>query len=512
MHTHLPQGIRVEEGTNQEQAIQGVETRPTVVLGACQRGPLNTPVLVRSFSEFVRWFGQVTDELPLPHAVRLFFANGGREALIVRVARNAQHAYMDLPGDGGELRLWSRNPGEHDYLRAAVDYDGIDPVDDDCFNLTLQRLAEPGTEHVVDQEIFRNVSARNDHPNFLPHILAGSHLVRADERVPETRPRITLNHKTGKPQYFQNPSEFGHAGERITLTEVLGSSHTRSGLFALTEQYDYGQLYIPPLDFNTDVPVPVLRAAARICARRHAVLIADSPSAWNSVAEVAESIDRFSLRGPNVALFYPWLENSESRVSGSPKCLPPGGAVAGALAHSALSEQPDAAPASHRMILRGFRKFSDNVSERACFTLASRGINSLRFSKGGRKVVWDPVLLNTEDSLERNSLRERRIIQYVSRSVEEGLRWVIFEEHSEQLWRRVNAQVSEFLFGCWRRGLLAGSKPSMAFRVRCDVKTNPGVRRQHGELGLTLELAPLVPSRFVELHLITPTASNAQYG
>ena len=145
--------------------------------------------------------------------------------------------------------------------------------------------------------------------------------------------------------------------------------------------------------------------------------------------------------------------------------------------------------------------------------LASCGINTLRYSKGGRKVIWDAVLLNADDSVNaQNSLRIRRMVQYVSRSVEQGLKWVLFEEHSEHLWRRVNAQVSEFLGDCLRRGWLAGNTPDNAFRVQCDLSTNPGARRQHGELGMTLELAPLMPSRFVKLYLVIPTAGNAHYG
>ena len=514
MHPHLPQGIRVEEGTNQQQAIQGVETRPTAFLGAAQRGPLNVPTLVENVSEFARIFGDRSSHHSLAHAIELFFINGGHRALIVRVAHNAQPACIDLPGDDGALRLWSRHPGVHDYLRAAVDYDGIESMDGDCFNLTLQRLAAPDTEHVVDQEIYRYVSISADHPNFIPHALAGSKLVRVNADVPLTRPAVSLNHGTGKAQYFQGLTGAGHAGARITMADVLGSSTARSGLFALTEQYDFGQLYIPPLDLNTDVSVPVLRTAARMCDKRHAVLIADAPRTWGSVDAAVEAVERYSLRGPNVALYYPWLELQSDCAASAPICVPPGGAVAGTLERCAFAEGPSAPPAGNRMILRGFRRFVDTVNERDSYKLANRGINSLRYTKGARKVIWDAVLLNSDDARgnSQSSLRVRRIMQYVSRSVEHGLKWVVFEEHSDYLWRKVQAQVSDFLADCLRRGWLAGSTPDNSFRVQCDLSTNPGVLRQHGELGLTLELAPLMPSRFVKLAMVVPTAGNAQYG
>ena len=540
MHPHLPQGIRVEEGTNQKKAIQGVESRPTAFLGACERGPLNSPTLVHSLGEFLQVFGGSGSDHPLPHAIQLFFANGGQNALVVRVANNARPAHIDLPGEDGPLRLKSLRKGAHEYLRAAVDYDGVDSVDADCFNLTLQRLAAPDTEHVVDQEIFSYVSIAADHPNFIAHALAGSQLMRVHD-APLSRPNATLNHSTGKAQYFQGLTQNGHPGDRITMAHILGSSGNRSGLFAFTEQYEFGQLYIPPLNFDTDVSVPVLRTAARMCDRRHAVLIADAPRAWDSVDSAVEGVGRFSLRGPNIALYYPWLVPAaikgigvngtgtngigvnktgmnKTGVNGAggstPRHLPPGGAVAGALERSALSDGPSSTPAGQRMILRGFRSFAEAVNERDSYRLASHGVNSLRYAKGGRKVIWDAVLLNNDDGRgdAYTSLRVRRLMQYVARSVECGLRWVVFEQHSDHLWRKVDAQVSGFLEDCLRRGWLAGATPDSAFRVTCDLNTNPGVLRQQGQLGLTIELAPLLPARFVKLALLVPTAGNAHYG
>lgn len=520
MHPHLPQGIRVEEGTNQKQAIRGVEIRPTAFIGACERGPLDSPTLVRSLNEFLQVFGSPDSEHPLPHAVQLFFANGGQNALVVRVANNARSARLDLPGEAGPLSLQSLRKGAHEYVRAAVDYDGIDSVDADCFNLTLQRLAAPDTEHIVDQEIFSYVSIAADHPNFIAHALAGSQLMRVLD-APLSRPIITLNHSTGKAQYFQGLTQNGHPGERITMAHILGSSGKRSGLFAFTEQYEFGQLYIPPLNFDTDVSVPVLRTAARICDRRHAVLIADAPRAWDSVDSAIEGVGRLSLRGPNIALYYPWLvpaPASAAGISGAgsrvPRHLPPGGAVAGALERSALSNGPSSTPAGQRMILRGFRRFAETLNERDSYRLASQGVNSLRQAKGGRKVIWDAVLLNNDGVRgdAHTSLRVRRLMQYVARSVECGLRWVVFEEHSDHLWRKVHAQVSGFLEDCLRRGWLAGTTPDNAFCVTCDLNTNPGTLRQRGELGLTIELAPLLPARFVKLSVVVRTAGNAHYG
>ncbi|MEM7082198.1 MAG: hypothetical protein AAF465_05650 [Pseudomonadota bacterium] len=506
MQPHLPRGIRVEEGARQ-QAIKGVEIRPTAFLGACQRGPLNVPTPIDDYQTFTRLFGDPSEELTLPYALRLFFSNGGRQALVVRVALDALPAALALPAGEANLLLWSKNPGAHDYLRAAVDYDGIDALDGDCFNLTLQRLAVPDTEQVIDQEIFRYVSVAPDHPHYLPHVLAGSGLMRCDTQVSPQRPDATLNHSTGKAQYFQGLTHPGRDGNRLTMATVLGSSETRTGLFALTEQYEFGQLYIPPLDFDTDVAVPVLRAAARVCDRRHALLIADAPRAWRDAATALDAVERFSLRGPCVALYYPWLESIDG-VETQRKTMPPGGAVAGLLERSIRAKGPAATPAGNQMLLRGFRKFAETLNERDSFELAEKGVNTLRYAKGGRKVVWDAVLLNGNDHGVHTSIKVRRVLQYLSCSIERGLQWVANEAHSDHLWRRVTLQVGEFLTECMHLGMLAGNTPDNAFEVHCDLNTNPAARRQRGELGIRLELAPLLPSRFISLNIVVPVARN----
>ena len=60
----------------------------TAFLGFTQRGPINTPVRVTSWRSFEAIFGGPTAEYYTPSSVFGYFANGGREALVIRVARS----------------------------------------------------------------------------------------------------------------------------------------------------------------------------------------------------------------------------------------------------------------------------------------------------------------------------------------------------------------------------------------------------------------------------------------
>ena len=93
-------GVYVEEIAGGGRTIAGVATSIAAFVGRAARGPVATqadgPATVHGFDEFERAFGELDPALPMGHAVRDFFRNGGSEAVIVRVHRPADGA-----GDGG---------------------------------------------------------------------------------------------------------------------------------------------------------------------------------------------------------------------------------------------------------------------------------------------------------------------------------------------------------------------------------------------------------------------------
>ena len=75
--------------------IAGVSTAVTAFVGAARRGPVNRPVRVLNFVEFERRFGGLSAVQETGYAVRQFFQNGGREAWVVRVARQPNQQQLD---------------------------------------------------------------------------------------------------------------------------------------------------------------------------------------------------------------------------------------------------------------------------------------------------------------------------------------------------------------------------------------------------------------------------------
>jgi hypothetical protein len=92
---HVTPGVYVEEISYRARTIEGVPTSVTAFAGRTGRGPVGEPVEVVSPAEVARTFG---DGGGLVGAVRDFFAQGGRTALVLRLEGAPPSAadYADL--------------------------------------------------------------------------------------------------------------------------------------------------------------------------------------------------------------------------------------------------------------------------------------------------------------------------------------------------------------------------------------------------------------------------------
>lgn len=89
-------GVYVEETSFVPPPVTPVPTSVTAFVGLAVEGPVHQPVAVRNLVEFERFFGPDLPGGTLAPAVRLYFQNGGHEALIVRLplGTTAQTAWV----------------------------------------------------------------------------------------------------------------------------------------------------------------------------------------------------------------------------------------------------------------------------------------------------------------------------------------------------------------------------------------------------------------------------------
>jgi Bacteriophage tail sheath protein len=144
MPEYLSPDVYVEEIDTGSKPIEGVSTSTAAMLGVTERGPANVPILVTSYGEFTRWFGDRLDPdifgaySFLPYAVEGFFTNGGKRLFVTRVeAQGAQHATFDVGDRGSAASAHTR------LLRPAGELTGLaaSPV----YVLNVADIVYPGS-------------------------------------------------------------------------------------------------------------------------------------------------------------------------------------------------------------------------------------------------------------------------------------------------------------------------------------------------------------------------------
>lgn len=91
----------------------------------------------------------------------------------------------------------------------------------------------------------------------------------------------------------------------------------------------------------------------------------------------------------------------------------------------------------------------------------------------------------------------RRLMNYLRESIEDGMRWVVFEPNALGLWQKIRRNVSAFLANAWRDGALFGATAEEAFYVKCDEETNPKAVRDLGQVVTEIGVAIVNPAEFV---------------
>ena len=91
----------------------------------------------------------------------------------------------------------------------------------------------------------------------------------------------------------------------------------------------------------------------------------------------------------------------------------------------------------------------------------------------------------------------RRLMLYIEESIEDGIRWAVFEPNNLQLWQKLKRSISEFLTRLWRDGALFGKSADEAFYVRIDEALNSDSTRALGRLYIEIGVRPAYPAEFI---------------
>lgn len=512
-------GLQVEEDLGPDQSIVRLGCARTAFVGRTLRGPVNRPVLLKSFGEFQHIFGGLWQPSPLGYALEQFFDNGGREALVVRVANGARTATLTLHAGDQALTLRAVRPGTREFLRASVDYDNIPSAATTEFNLTVQRVRNQGTEQVEDQEIFPRISVVPTAERYLGDALAGSELVRAAGRVPSERPDRTLDSASGLATGYVSSNGDGDDGAPLTDYDLIGSKVDLTGLFALEAAEYFNLLCLPPLSRDQDVGPSALLVAARYCKERRALLVVDPPAEWLTADDALRGMRSWNFSSDNALMYFPRIL-AHDKLRGHCEAFASCGAVAGMLARSDETFPVWGPPKIEDAILRPGYRPSCIVTEDRRMRLAALGVNTIQAIRSAARIGVQPRTLAaaTAGAADWQLLAARRLALFILNSVERGTRWVTLAKLHPQLdvVNLATAQVRNFFERLHAAGAFGARPMEESFFVICDSRVNPAAYIDSCEFHLLIGFAAVRRREFHSFRIahsasgskVTPASLN----
>ena len=278
---------------------------------------------------------------------------------------------------------------------------------------------------------------------------------------------------------------FANGGRRLWIARApeKGRARIAVALTALQHHDTIGLVAAPGVSGAADALVA--NAAAH---RRFALIDGEAASTIRELSAL-----RARLESPWAAIHHPWPEVVAGHL------VPPSGFVAGIYARVDATRGLSK-PAANEVVegVVGVAAFADAAA------VSAQGINLIRRlpQKGFR--LWGAR--TTSSDPEWKYVHVRRYLAFVERSIDEGLRWAVFEPNDEGLWAKVRLTVGDFLYAQWHAGALLGTKPAEAYFVKCDSSTMTQADVDAGRLNCVVGCAFFKPAEFQIMRLTVQTA------
>jgi phage tail sheath protein FI len=531
-------GVYIEEVPSGVRTITGVATSITAFIGRARKGTVNKPITINSYADYEREFGGLWLKSTMSVAVRDFYRNGGRQAIIVRLFNPEDpddssktvegKAKIRIPTGGAaphdELCLEAANEGTWgNNLSVTVNYETKDYLEGnpntDLFNLFVSEL-DPDTKGTVSVERFANVSINKEDARYLPKVLEErSQLVRVVKDIatceyPELniRPLPTavaitpLSPPTSPPMSPPASATDGHDGFEVTREQFNGAGlrDGKQGLYALEKADLFNILCIPPFTSEDDIDTDLIADAVGYCKERRAFFIIDPPSSWTSKKTAKEKFIATSNAFPGTTsnyagIFFPRLKYRNPLRDNQMEEFVPCGAAAGVFARTDAERGVWKAPAGQEARLAGVSELSVPLTDDENGELNQLGMNCLRAFPLVGPLVWGSRTLEGADRLasEWKYIPVRRTALFIEESLYRGTQWVVFEPNDEPLWSQIRLNVTAFMHNLFRQEAFQGQTPKQAYLVKCDKETTTQNDINLGIVNILVGFAPLKPAEFV---------------
>ena len=538
-------GLHVQEIPGPTSPVD-VPTSITAFVGRTVRGPVNEPVEVNSWADYLATFGPLDKDSSVSWQVRAFFDNGGRQALVVRLYQLIRPPRTDLmrelywpkqgEADGcavvrvGPLVLAANSPGRWGNGLTATVTTGADGT----FDLTVT-LSEAGGGTRTER--------------FAGLTLDPAQAARGPAAVLAAQSKLVVFRAVASPEAeASGQGAGGVASQPLSMVSLLGDQNAKLGLYALEKAAVFNILCIPPDRLDADTMPLIYQTAAEYCETRDAMLIIDPPGAWQKAvkANKADEIHLRDLGNPfgagcttnpiarHAAVCFPRIRAPDPLRNNRIRTFPNCGYIAGVWARTDRERGVWTPPAWTKATLNGVARpvppSEQRRSEQIPFhTLLLRGINSVLGVSETRFAIWgarttagaprrllppwheqfeliDPTDLDGPED-DYKYVHVQRLVLYMKRWLRVNTAWAASGPNGPALWDQLTTRASDFMSGLWKKGALIGTTPEESFFVRCDASTTTAEDLAAGVANIQIGFAPLKPMAFLRMTVAVRTAT-----
>lgn len=478
MGDYLRPDVYVEEVASGEKPVQAVSTSTGAFIGLTARGEVGKPILVTSWSDFVKKFALGLEtpfikDSHLPNAVFGFFQNGGSKCYVVRVASATATEGKIVAGvDGVEFKAKEVGTWCNGKISLKVTQ-GVG----ETFTLSVYANKE-----LV--EVIEGLSNKAESPNYFPIV------------INETSNFV----KVAEP----NSKSLAITESNLVLTggtdalDSLADGDFSKGLTALDSVRDVNLVAIPGKTESTLVAELVTYCDTR----NDCFAIVDAPE--NATDEEVRTF-REKLNGTNGALYHPWgkIVDPIGRTAKALKNCPPSGHVMGVYARTDSTRGAYKAPAGEECIVRGFVDLTTVVTDTQQEILNPLGVNVIVAKPNKGIMIWGARTLSADPS--KKYVSDVRYNLMLKKSLYEGTQWAVFEPNNEILWNRLDTSLRGFLDEQWKQGALRGATAEQAYYVKCDSELNDQTSIDLGKIVSEIGYAKQRPAEFVVIRIVQKT-------
>ena len=569
MENYIAPGVYTEAFDSGMKPMDGVGTSTAGFVGLAEKGPITgQPVLIRSFSEYRRWFGEYLSEEEyrtyrfLPYAVEQFFANGGMACYVMRVA----------PGDTAVakhtdevMQITALSPGTWG--------NGIQLTLTRCVRACTRILrAEPtasGTPYQLENatgfQVGDVIACRmGDHVSYHKITALNGSAIATDPGLPDN---VVDPHPIS--QYTLEACGVDFAicggGEEEKFSGCSLNPAAPEYLPTIVKQSTLVSLSLHEADKTGDLLV-VLGGTAQDTELRFSLCGGTNGTLNNISADVFRGTDGGPGKRTGIEAFQeihdvsilavPGVTDANVQAKLIAHCEHLGNRFAVLDApldctsvdalityrsayntsyaalyapwiqiYDSLLKRPTYMPPSGSVcgiyarvdITRGVHKAPANEVVKECTglsalynqeeqgTLARKGVNLIcAIPKQGIR-VWGARTCSNDDNWKH--INVRRLSIFLEESIRVYTSWAMYEPNDECLWNRVKSTVSLFLESQRRNGILMGATPDQAYYVKVGHDTMTQNDILSGQLICEIGIAAMRPTVFLPMR-ITHSSQN----